>query len=188
MPRINLLPWREQLREERKQEFFRILIGCSVLVASVMLSVHIIIGRWIDAQDERNKYLTGQVKLLEQQIAEIESLKELKENLIARMNVIQELQASRTIIVHLFDDLARMTPDGVYLTNVDMAGRLVTLQGKAQSNAEVSALMRNIEQSTWFSSAMLSEVVQEDKDSEKANFTLRMMLIDPTQSAMGMML
>lgn len=149
MARINLLPWREELRRQRQQQFLSFL-GVAVLVAgAAMVGVHFFVESVIEHQNSRNAYLQAEITKLDAQIKEIEALDRTKTRLLARMEIIQELQTSRPEIVHLFDELARTLPDGVFLTQVDQQGGKVELKGTAQSNARVSTYMWNLEKSQW---------------------------------------
>jgi len=149
MPRINLLPWREEERVKRQRDF-GVAVGGAVVaaVAVVMLSMFAY-SRMISAQQDRNDRLTEEIRLLDEDIAEIEGLERQKERLLARMEIIDQLQKSRPEIVHLFDELARQLPEGVYLTGLKQTGTRVEIRGVAQSSTRVSALMRRIDASQW---------------------------------------
>jgi len=163
MARINLLPWREAARK-RKQREFVIMLGVGLGVAlAVSVFMHIHVEGMIDYQNQRNSYLEGEIAKLNKMIEEIKNLEKTKSNLIARMNIIQQLQESRPEIVHLFDELVDTLPNGVYLTKVDQKGRSIELEGRAQSNARVSAYMRNIDSSAWIGGANLKLIEQRDK-------------------------
>jgi len=159
MARINLLPWREELRKERQREFISILAGSLVLTGLIMAYVHMHIAGMIEDQQSRNDFLKSQIQQVEAKIKEIKDLQKNKEQLIARMRVIERLQRNRPEIVHLFDELVKLTPDGLYLTGVTQQGSSLNISGEAQSNARVSALMRNLDQSAWFEQPEL-EVIQ----------------------------
>ena len=149
MPSINLLPWREAERKKRQRDF-GVAMGAAVVVAIavVMLSV-LAFSQMISAQKSRNDRLTAEIVELEKSIAEIDGLERQKERLLARMEIIEELQKSRPEIVHLFDELARQLPEGVYLTGMKQTGSRVEIRGVAQSSTRVSALMRQIDSSEW---------------------------------------
>ncbi len=164
MPRINLLPWREQQRRERKLAFFVALgvaVGAAALVA---FAVYLMLGAMIDAQDHRNERLKGEIKVLDKQIEEINDLEAQKQRFIARMQIIEKLQRSRPEVVHLFDELVKVMPDGTYLTSVKETGTRLKLEGIAQSSTRVSTLMRNISASQWLRDPEL-EVVETAKDN-----------------------
>jgi type IV pilus assembly protein PilN len=167
MARINLLPWREGLRAKRQREFIFILAGAVLLTVLGGAYSWIHINGMIDYQERRNKFLRDEIAEVDKKIKSIQELDEIKARLIARMNVIQQLQSSRPQIVHLFDELVTTLPDGVYLTKVTQKGKQVSLAGQAQSNARVSALMRNIEGSDWLTKPGLRVVqVQRRQGSE----------------------
>jgi type IV pilus assembly protein PilN len=163
MARINLLPWRESERRRRQREFAG-ATGVSLLVAALLaLAAHFHVEGLIDAQQGRNRFLQTEIAALDLKIKKIEDLETTKSNLIARMNIIQQLQESRPEVVHLFDELAVTMPDGVYLTRVEQNGRSVIVDGQAQSNARVSSLMRNIETSPWVGSPSLQLIENKDQ-------------------------
>jgi type IV pilus assembly protein PilN len=172
MPRINLLPWREAERKRRRQEF-----GIGVLAAIILAVVIGLMFSWqmqaaIDAQDERNQRLKTEIQKLDKQIEEINSLDQQKQQLVARMEVIQQLQHSRPEAVHLMDQLVRTLPEGVYLTSVKQTGRRIQLKGIAQSSTRVSAYMRNIESSEWLQDPVLEIVQTRDNSGTGAEFVL----------------
>ncbi|UYB53236.1 PilN domain-containing protein [Xanthomonas sp. AM6] len=166
MARINLLPWRAERRKQREREFYSML-GLAAL-AGVLLAALIwfYYDRQITGQNERNAYLQTEIEKVQAQNKEIDKLDEQKRRLLARKRVIEELQAKRSQMVHLFDSLVRTIPDGVVLTAVKQEGDILTLEGRSQSNARVSAYMRNLEGSGWMTNPELSviEAKAQDKD------------------------
>jgi type IV pilus assembly protein PilN len=171
MPRINLLPWRDQQRRDRKLAFF-VALGSAMALAAVAASIaYLMIGSMIDAQERRNERLTGQIKVLDKQIEEINDLEAQKQKFISRMQIIEKLQRSRPEVVHLFDELVKEMPDGTYLTSVNQTGPKLKFDGVAQSSTRVSALMRNISASQWLRNPEL-EVVQTKSDIAGSSFTL----------------
>jgi type IV pilus assembly protein PilN len=163
MARINLLPWRE-VERKRKLRQFGIMVGVGLAIAlAASVYMHIHVEGMIYYQNQRNAFLEGEIAKLTKMISEIRDLEKIKANLIARMNIIQQLQESRPEIVHLFDELVETLPDGVYLTKVDQKGRNIVLDGHAQSNARVSAYMRNIDSSSWIGNANLKVIEHRDK-------------------------
>lgn len=173
MPRINLLPWREELRRQRRTEYLSILGACALAAAGVWFAIHMYFNALIEQQQRRNSFLTAEIKLLDKKIAEIKALEKEKENLIARMKAIETLQTSRPIVVHLFDELVSTLPDGVYLTSINQSGENVTVKGVAQSNARVSNYMRNVEASEWERDPKLSIIQSKSQDGKRtAEFTL----------------
>ena len=174
MARINLLPWRETLRKQRQREFGIAAGGGLIVTVLLGFYVHLHIASMIDYQNnERNAYLKREIAAVDKKIKEIEELEKIKARLLARMEVIQRLQASRPEIVHLFDELVKTTPEGVFLTRIEQKGGKVTLYGKAQSNARVSAYMRNVEESRWITQPVLQIIENKDKkDTGFSEFTL----------------
>lgn len=163
MARINLLPWREALRKRRQRDFAIAAATALALTAFAGVLVHLQIEAWILAQQSRNQFLTDQIRQLDLQIKEIQGLEQTKANLLARMGVIQELQESRPEAVRLFDELVTAIPEGVFLTKVEQTGRSIVVEGRAQSNARVSAFMRNVEGSAWIGSPRLLLIENKDK-------------------------
>ena len=158
MIRINLLPHREQKRQARQRQFVSLTIGLSILSLAVILLVHVIFGAQIETQESRNGLLKTEITKLDEQIKEIDKLREQTQALLARKQVVETLQSNRTEAVHLLDQMVRQLPDGIYLKSLKQAGAKVTLVGYAQSNARVSTLMRNIESSPWLQQPELVEI------------------------------
>src|SRR5580704_13439454 len=164
MPRINLLPWRDEQRKERQLRFFAALGGGVLLSVAVAFVAYVMFGLMIDAQDSRNERLKGQIKVLDTQIEQINDLEAQKQRFISRMQIIELLQRSRPEVVHLFDELVKVMPDGTYLTSVKETANQLKLEGIAQSSTRVSTLMRNIAASQWLRNPAL-EVVETAKDN-----------------------
>jgi type IV pilus assembly protein PilN len=159
MPRINLLPWRAEQRQQRKKEFLIALAGTLVVAVGVVYLSKITVEGWTRAQNGRNEILRDEIAELDKQIEEIEGLESQRQRLLARMQVITQLQRSRPEVVHLFDELVNAIPEGVNLTEVVQTGSRIELSGEAQSSTRVSALMRNIDGSEWLREPTL-DVVQ----------------------------
>jgi len=175
MARINLLPWREERRRHRQRQFFMTLGGAALAMAGVIAYAHSHIGAMIEHQNARNDFLRAEIKIMDEKIAEIKDLDQTKRRLLARMDVIQQLQSSRPRIVHLFDQLARTVPEGVYLSKLSHQGNVLTIDGVAQSNARVSAYMQNLEASEWLEKPKLQVIeTREEKGSRDrlSRFTL----------------
>ena len=149
MPRINLLPWRTELRQRRKKEFLVALAGTLIVATGVVYLSKLTVQGWTTAQQGRNQILRAEITEIDKQIAEIDGLQLQRERLLARMQVITQLQRSRPEIVHLFDELVNAMPEGTNLVEVVQRGDRVELRGVAQSSTRVSALMRNIDESDW---------------------------------------
>lgn len=168
MPRINLLPWREQQRRERRLGFYAALGSAAAVAAVAAFATYLLFGSLIDAQEARNARLRVEIKVLDRQIEEINDLETQKQNFISRMQIIEMLQRSRPEVVHLFDELVKVMPDGTYLTSVVQTGNKLKLEGVAQSSTRVSTLMRNIAASQWLRNPEL-EVVETRKDNANSN-------------------
>ena len=158
MPRINLLPWREEERKRRQREFGVATGGAVVAGIAVVMAVMFVFSTMIDAQNRRNARLTEEITILEKSIEEIDSLERDKERLLARMEIIDELQKSRPEVVHLFDEITRQLPEGVYLTGMTQTGSRIELRGVAQSSTRVSALMRKVDASGWLADPEVERV------------------------------
>lgn len=180
MARINLLPWRVERRKQRQREFYGML-GLAA-VGAVLLSWFIVsyYGGQIAGQNARNAYLQQQIQQVDQQIKEIEELDRKRARLLARKEVIEQLQANRSQMVHLFDELVRTIPEGVQLTSIKQTGQQLTIDGRVQSNARVSSYMRNIEASGWMTNPDLSIIEARDGDGSLPYvFSLRVMMSAP---------
>jgi type IV pilus assembly protein PilN len=173
MPRINLLPWREQERKVRRREFI-VAAGAAVLASVIFMGGgKLLYSSWIDAQTEKNNLLKKEIVKLDSQIADIQDLENRKQRLVARMEIIEKLQRSRPEVVHLFDELVKTVPEGIYLTQIKQTNRKLEIKGVAQSSTRVSTFMRNIDASTWMDNPVL-QVVEAAKDSPTggSSFTL----------------
>ena len=158
MPRINLLPWREAQRKERKLAFL-VALGIAALAAGVTaFAAYLMYGSMIEAQQRRNNNLRAAIRTLDHEIEEINSLESAKQKFIARMEIIEKLQRSRPEIVHVFDEVVRTLPEGVYLTAVKQNGMRLKFEGVAQSSTRVSSFMRNIDGSQWLRNPELEVV------------------------------
>ncbi|KAF1722946.1 PilN domain-containing protein [Pseudoxanthomonas wuyuanensis] len=198
MARINLLPWRAERREQRQREFYAMLGAAAIIgfLLSGLIWFHY--DQQISGQNVRNQFLKDEIAKVEVQIKEIEALDKQKDRLLARKKVIEQLQANRSQMVHLFDSLVRTIPDGVALSNIKQEGEILTLEGRAQSNARVSAYMRNLEGSGWMTRPDLSiiEAKADEKDA-KSNalvsdsralpymFNLKVLLANPNATPEG---
>ena len=158
MTRINLLPWRELLRKEREREFYSVAGGAAFLMGLVIVYIHFHMAGVIETQNGRNAFLDQEIKKVESQIKDIKRLETDKGKLLARMKVIEELQGQRPQMVHLFDEIVKALPDGVYLTSIKQTGASVAIEGIAQSNARVSAFMRNVADSHWLAEPKLNVI------------------------------
>ncbi len=171
MPRINLLPWRQQQRAQRQKEFGMFSLGAVLAALAVTLFTSWGVSASIDRQRDRNELLKTEIAELDRQITEILGLEAQKQRLLARMEIIERLQRSRPEVVHVLDQLARTLPDGVYLTNVKQTDKKLEIKGVAQSSTRVSTFMRNIEASPWLQDPQL-QLVETRKGGGGAEFTL----------------
>jgi type IV pilus assembly protein PilN len=173
MPRINLLPWREQERKIRRREFMVAACGAIVAAAVFVGGGKLVYSSWTDSQTEKNNLLKKEIVKLDAQIADIQDLETRKQRLVARMEIIEKLQRKRPEIVHLFDEIVKTVPDGIYLTAIKQSGNRLEIHGIAQSSTRVSTFMRNIDSSVWMDNPVL-QVVESAKDSPTggSNFTL----------------
>jgi type IV pilus assembly protein PilN len=172
MPSINLLPWRQALRQRRKKEFFIGIVASFALAALVTLLAHLTVSSMIDSQQERNDVLKEKIVKLDEAIKQIVILEEQKNRMISRMEVIDELQSSRPEVVKLFDQVVATLPEGVYLTGIKQSGRRIEFSGVAQSSTRVSAFMRNIDASETLSAPELKVIQTGRGAGPGAEFTL----------------
>lgn len=161
MAKINLLPWRQELRKQRQQEFVAIVVAVAVIAIGIVLFAHMALSKQVSDQLERNSYIRAEISTLDSQIKEIDELQKRREELLARMKVIQDLQGHRPVIVRVFDEFVRAMPDGVYFRTIERKGDVFSISGVAESANQVSTLMRNLESSQWFKSPVLSKVAAE---------------------------
>lgn len=184
MVRINLLPWREAARKRRQLEVAVTGIAALGVTLLAALLVHLYVEGRIADQEARNRLLEGEIAQLNTKIKEINDLEKTKADLLARMEIIQSLQESRPEIVRLFDELVVGIPEGVYLTKLDQDGRSVVVEGRAQSNARVSAFMRSVERSDWIGNPRLLLIENKDKTGTGlSHFRLMFDQISPAASA-----
>ena len=156
--RINLLPHRQIKRAQQQKAFLALLAIVALVALAIVILGHFVISGMKNAQDRRNEFLTSEIAVLDAQIKEIAELKEKTQDLLDRKKVVESLQTNRAEMVHLFDELARRLPDGVYLKSLKQTGDIMSLVGYAQSSARVSTLMRNLDESDWFDAPRLIEV------------------------------
>jgi len=169
MTKINLLDWRAQRRQQRKQQFYALLVLTVAAGAGIVLAGYLAVDAAISHQQKRNAYLQKEIAELDKQIKEIQELQRVKANLLARMRVIEQLQQSRSATVHFFDEIINTLPDGVYLTSIKQAGGSVTLDGIAESNGRVSAYMKNLDASPWFKDSKLVVIRTAEHNRQRAS-------------------
>lgn len=178
MPRINLLPWRERQKREREVRFGVATGSALALMGLLILGVHLFIAGQIDYQNKRNNFLKREIAEMDKKIAEIKNLQTRKEKLLARRKVIEQLESDRNKVVHVFDELVRRLPDGVYFTEMEQKGKKITLKGFAQSDARVASLMNFLTASEWFGVPNVKEIKaqrqnnRQQKQRDLSEFTI----------------
>lgn len=173
MTRINLLPWREELRQEKQKQFMTLLVLTALLAAAIVGLIHFQMNSKIDYQNGRNSFLKKEISKLDNEIQEIAELQKVRKSLIERMDIIQDLQSSRPSIVHLFTELVTTVPNGVFLQTLEQKGDTLIITGEAESNARVSSYMRNLSNSEWLTDPNLEIIEIKDKKVTRiSSFTL----------------
>ncbi len=167
MTRINLLPWREELRQERQKQFISLLVLTALLAGAIVGLIHFQMSARIDHQNARNRYLQTEIAKLDDEIKEIRELRKVRKSLVERMEVIQDLQASRPSIVHLFTELVTTVPNGVFLKTLTQTDDMLRITGEAESNARVSSYMRNLNNSEWLKDPNLDVIEIKDKKVQR---------------------
>ena len=187
MPRINLLPWRAQLREQRKKEFLTAILAAVLCGGALAYGYKLFVQAQISGQNQRNEVLHQEIATLDMQIEEINTLEAQKERLLARMEIIDQLQKSRPGVVHLFDELVNTLPEGTYLTEVRQTSERIEIAGSAQSSTRVAALMRNIDASEWLKDPGLDVVETVDEGvARNAQFKIfAQQIAEPAVAALG---
>ncbi|MEI7795804.1 MAG: PilN domain-containing protein [Methylococcaceae bacterium] len=181
MIKINLLPWREELRKQKQQNFINALAVSVVAVAGIFIGIHFYIADLQDYQTQRNNLLQNEITLLDKQIIDIKNIEEQKTSLINKITVIHNLQQSRPEIVHLFNEIPRTVPDGLFIMKLTRTGRNLVFEGKAQTNDLVSAFMSRIDDSPWLQTPALDVIKSPNNlatekgigEEEMSDFTLR---------------
>jgi type IV pilus assembly protein PilN len=174
MAHINLLPWREERRAEQTRQFISLLIMSVAFAAAIVFLVHVNVSKLIDHQNYRNNILTTEITKLEAELKEIKDLEETKERLLARMEIIQSLQQRRPQIVHVFDEIVRTMPEGIYLKKISQTVDSFKFTGVSESNGRVSAYMRNIDASDWLKKPRLKVIESKRKDGRGSEFVIEL--------------
>lgn len=186
MARINLLPWREEMRQEKKKEFLIQLAGMCVLAGLAGFIWIQAMDSKISAQNQRNQRLQSEIANLEKQVVEIKDLKNKRKELLDRMKVIQDLEGRRSVIVHYFDEFVNATPDGIYVTALSRKGDFLSIEGVGESNNRISSFMRKLDDSEWFSDPDLRSVVAKQVGGEQVyNFNMRIKAVVPAEEEAG---
>ncbi len=183
MAKINLLPWREAYRKEKKEQFLAIIGGVVLLSGLVAYLWVVSVQSSIENQEARNQLLENEIAILDKQVKEIAELKKVRDDLLARIKIIQDLQGTRPLIVRYFDDFARSIPDGVFINLVARVGNVVSIEGIAESYNRVATFMRNLEASDWFAGPNLTSVVAVPAEGEQAqSFKLTVNTSSPNEA------
>lgn len=185
MARINLLPWREERRQELKKEFLVILGGAAAFAFVVLVLTNRVYNAWIDNQNGRNAYMQLNIDELNRQVAEIKEMEAKRRQLLDRMKVIQDLQGTRPLVVHVFDELVRTLPDGVYYQAIARTEQKIEIAGAAESNNRVSSLMRQMDKSDWFENPNLTSVQASPELGEQASAFKMAVQISPPEVKVG---
>lgn len=183
MARINLLPWREEYRQDKKKEFLTQLAAVGLFAVIGLYIWVYIVDTQISGQEARNKVLKDEIAILEKQVKEIEELKKDREQLVARMRVIQDLQGTRPTIVRYFDEMVRSTPDGIFFLNMKRVGERISIEGITESRPRISALLRNLDASDWFSEPDLKQIrANKTYGADADEFSLEVKTVLPSDS------
>ena len=184
MANINLLPWRAELKQRRRQEYLSILLASAILAAVVMFGISSYYSGQIDSQNRRNQFLIQESSILDQKIAELNALKGQKTELEQRLQLVQDLQESRNLVTQLFNTLADIVPPGVYLKTIEKEGRSIKIEGISESNNRLAALVRNIEDVEWFSDASIQRITMDEiRPKLLSRFVMTVEIVDPIRAA-----
>ncbi len=162
MANINLLPWRDEYRQEKKREFFSVLLLLSVLACLIAFVWYSYTNSTINNQNQRNSLLQKEIALLNEKVKDIEQLKKRREELETRIRIIQNLQLKRPLVVRYFDEMVRAVPEGLYLNSLERTSDSFSVKGITESNNRVSTLMRNLDRSEWFQAPNLKNVIADE--------------------------
>ncbi|ARB91930.1 PilN domain-containing protein [Legionella longbeachae] len=184
MTQINLLPWREQKREQEKKLFMVLFFIVIALSIFIVFLINTYASDLVSNQLVRNQMLQDEIAAMNSQLIEIKNLKKTRELFISRMFIVQHLQSTRTLMVHLFDELINVMPSGIYLTKVEGKNDILSVTGYTESNTYVSILMKNIEINEWIHSPVLSEIKKEDRQ-EPANNEFKLNFVLAPQFQLG---
>jgi type IV pilus assembly protein PilN len=185
MAKINLLPWREELRQELRKEFLVVLAGTVVFALLLLIVANRVYDSWIDNQNNRNAYVQRNIDELSRQVKEIKELEAKRRELLDRMKVIQDLQGTRPLVVHVFDEMVRTLPDGVFYQGLSRKEMTIDIIGVAESNNRVSSLMRQLDKSDWFESPNLTSVQAATDYGDQASAFKMTVKVSPPQEKAG---
>ena len=181
MSKINLLPWRVELRKQKMQEFLQMLVLFVIIGGGIVGLVHIYFNRVADAHERRNRYIVDETKKLDEKIKKIEDLEKEKQRLLDRMMAIQQLQGNRPLIVRFFDELIKSLPEGVSIDSIVQKGTDITITGEAQSYARVASFMRDLDASKWLANSRIDVIQGTNRKGGQriSSFTLRFKQVVP---------
>ena len=187
MAHINLLPWRDLKRREQQKQFFNSLGLAALLGLLIVVAAHVVITRIEDNQQARNQLLKSEIDIINRRIRDIKALEKTKQALLDRMDIIQQLQRSRPVAVHLFDELVTTLPGGLFLTSIRQKGNTLEIKGQAESDARVSTYMSNLDKSPWLQDPRLEviETVQSDKPSSNSPLRSFVLKVDKEMPEAG---
>ena len=166
MAHINLLPWREQALKEKQKEFFTLLIAVCLFAFALIFAVNLNFQSRIDGQSMRNQFLKNEIQKLDIQIAEIKTLNDKKAALQKRIDVVEQLQRSRNVGTQILDEIAKIIPNGIYITQLDKQGNSIEIIGKSESNNHLANMIRTIELSDLFTDATPESITSDDSSSK----------------------
>lgn len=180
MANINLRPWREEKREQEQQEFLVICAAALFVGAAVWFAVHGVMQGRIDKQDGRNNYLKAETSKLDEKIAAVRDLQKRRQELVERMELIQNLQGNRPVIVRVFDGITRSVPDDLYLGEIKKTGKSMAIKGYSEANSQIAELMRNFDAAEWFTKPVLIDVsASKDPANPYSEFTMTVQEVTP---------
>lgn len=185
MTRINLLPWREQKREKEKKLFTLFLLVGVAIASFIVFLLNYYASNLVNNQISRNQMLQQEIAVYDRQIREIKNLEKVRSMLVSRMSVVRNLQSTRTLMVHLLDELIKVTPSGVYLSKIEGKNNIISLSGYAESNTYVSQEMKNIENDEWLHNPVLSEIKKMDDKTQPADNEFKLTFVLEPKSPIG---
>ncbi|GLP97528.1 PilN domain-containing protein [Paraferrimonas sedimenticola] len=184
MANINLLPWREEAREQKKRDYYLALVLTSFVGVLLVYVSMLVVDGWIQDQQARNKYLQDEIVLLDKQIKEIREIKERKRDIERRTEIILSLQEARNLPTHVMDELVRIVPPGIYISNLDKKGSLIWIEGRSESNNHVTNMMRKVKASQWMHDPSMKSIHAQQSDlRQMQRFSLRVAIDDKSDLA-----
>lgn len=179
MANVNLLPWREEAREKKKRDYLGTLALVFIVSSFIVYLAMSFIGMMQDEQSGRNAYLKSETQLLETQIQEIRTITKRRKDIERRTDIILDLQQARNLPTHVLDELVRIVPPGIYLSNIEKKGNLLWIEGLSESNNHVTNMMRKVETSKWLDSSSMKEIVAKNNDNRQLQkFSISIKIVD----------